>query len=246
MHILHDTALSTETDVPGTIVRDGFALLRGDQLHIPETVADAVQPFVDSYDDMPIDPYLPDGGRYRYRRHTRYAYHVGTGEMRVKENPGYFQSLENNPFAGGQWRKYEELEDSVRYNPFLTSLFAFNVSQLPAKDVEWWEIQAHCVRIVARPGVLGRPTPEGTHRDGCTFISLHMVRRSNVTGGETRVYTPEGEPVVETLFTEAFDSLFAEDVRIRHGVGDVSIADPALGVGTRDMLLMSYDPMDPA
>ncbi|MGW2846717.1 catalase, partial [Streptomyces sp. NPDC001274] len=23
--------------------------------------------------------------------------------------------------------------------------------QLPAKDVEWWEIQAHCVRIVARP-----------------------------------------------------------------------------------------------
>ncbi|WP_327327081.1 2OG-Fe dioxygenase family protein [Streptomyces sp. NBC_01210] len=244
MHIPHDTAISTDVDVTSEITRNGFSIVKGALLRVPETIGDAVGPFVASYDDLLPDPYLPDGGRYRYRRHTRYTYDAVTGELRVKDNPGYFQTRENNPFAGGQMRKYEELDEAIQYNPFLCSLIAFNVAQLPAKKVERWEVQAHCVRIVARPDERGRPTPEGVHRDGCTFISLHMVRRHNVSGGETRIYSPDGEPITETLFTEAFDSFFGDDIRIRHGVGDVSIADPALGAGTRDMLLMSYDPVE--
>jgi hypothetical protein len=243
MYVSHQSAISSTVDIAGDIMRTGFSIVDGAGLRVPEAVHGAVETFVASYDDLPLDPYLPDGGRYRYRRHTRYAYDTGTGELTVTENPGYYQTRENNPFAGGQLRKYAELDETIQYNPFLCALIAFNVDQLPRKHVERWAVQAHCVRIVASDGVLGKPTPEGVHRDGCTFISLHMVNRHNVKGGVTAVYTPAGEPITEKVFTKRLDSLFGEDVRIRHGVGDVAVADPASGPGTRDVLLMSYDPM---
>ncbi|MFE6049874.1 2OG-Fe dioxygenase family protein [Kitasatospora sp. NPDC056446] len=243
MHILSDPAIATSVDVTGDIVRTGFSIVDGADFRLTGTARDGVAAFAASYDDLPPDPYLPDGGSYRYRRHTRYAYDTGTGELAVTENPGYFQTRENNPFAGGRTRKYEELDATVRFNPFLSALIAFNVGRLPLPQVRRWAVQAHCVRIVARADQAGRPTPEGVHRDGCTFISLHMVDRRNIAGGLTSVYSPEGEPITEKLFTAHLDSLYGEDVRIRHGVGDVSVADPAAGPGTRDMLLMSYDPL---
>lgn len=235
--------LSSPADITGDLERTGFSMVPGTDMTVPEALQDSLKTLVASYDDLPVDPYLPDGGRYRYRRHTRYTYHPATGELLVADNPGYFQTLENNPFAGGEWRKYEELVDEVRAGAFMHALIDFNIGLLPLSGVERWAVQAHCVRIVARDGTLGRPTPEGVHRDGCTYVSLHMINRHNIAGGRTSVYTPEHELITEKVFTEPLDSFFGDDPRVRHGVGDVSVADPALGDGTRDMLLMSYDPM---
>ncbi|MFF7994638.1 2OG-Fe dioxygenase family protein [Kitasatospora xanthocidica] len=243
MHVLSDSAIATTVDVTGDITRTGFSVVDGAGFRLSRAVRDSLADLAASYDDLPLDPYLPDGGTYRYRRHSRYAYDTVTGELTATENPGYFQTRENNPFAGGRMRRYEELDEKVRFAPFLSSLIAFNVGRLPLKDMRRWAVQAHCVRIVASEDETGKPTPEGVHRDGCAFISLHMVDHRNIEGGLTSVYTPEGERIAEKLFTTRLDSLYGEDVRIRHGVGDVFVADPGKGPGTRDMLLMSYDPL---
>ncbi|GGQ54501.1 MULTISPECIES: 2OG-Fe dioxygenase family protein [Streptomyces] len=236
-------ALSSPADITGDLVRTGFSMVPGSDMRVPAALQDSLKTLAASYDDLPADPYLPDGGNYRYRRHTRYTWRPATGELLVADNPGYFQTVENNAFAGGQWRKYEELTDEVREGAFLTALIDFNVGRLPLPEVEQWAVQVHCVRIVARDDAQGRPTPEGVHRDGCTYVSLHMVNRHNISGGRTSVYTPEHELITEKVFTDCLDSFFGDDPRVRHGVADVSVADPSLGEGTRDMLLMSYDPM---
>ncbi|WP_329571333.1 2OG-Fe dioxygenase family protein [Kitasatospora sp. NBC_01266] len=242
MRVQNDTILSTAVDVTGDIERQGFSLIPGADLLVPPAARDSLQQLADSFHDLPLDPYMPDGSRYRYRRYTCYTYERDSGSLTVTENGGYFQTVENNPFAGGAPRKYEEVDESLRYSPFLAGLIAFGVDQLPPKDVNRWLVQLHTVRIVAREGELGRPTPEGVHRDGYTFISLHMVTRHNVTGGGTQVCDETGAPITSKVFTDRLDSLYGEDARIRHGVEPVALADPRAGNGYRDMLLMSYDP----
>ncbi|MEU7060684.1 2OG-Fe dioxygenase family protein [Streptomyces sp. NPDC046197] len=244
MHTTRPTAsISSSTDITDDIVRTGFSMIPGSDMQVPPALQDSLKALIASFDDLPADPYLPDGGRYRYRRHTRYIYRPATGELLVADNPGYFQTVENNPFAGGQWRKYEELQEEIRSGAFLAALIDFNVGRLPMPEVEQWAVQVQCVRIVARDGACGRPIPEGVHRDGCTYVSLHMINRHNISGGRTSVCTPEHELITEKVFTECLDSFFGDDPRVRHGVGDVAVAEPGLGEGTRDMLLMSYDPM---
>ncbi|MEW2452151.1 2OG-Fe dioxygenase family protein [Streptomyces parvulus] len=236
-------ALSSPVDITGDLVRTGFCVIPGSSMRVPTALRSSLKTLMASYDRLPVDPHLPDGGRYRYRRHTRYTYRPASGELLVADNPGYFQTVENNAFVGGQLRAYEELTGEVREGAFLAALIAFNVGQLPHAEAEQWAVQVHCVRTVAHDGLPGRPTPEGVHRDGCAYVSVHMLSRHNITGGMTGVYTPDHELITEKVFTECLDSFFGDDLRVRHGVGDVSVTDGSLGEGTRDMVLMSYDPM---
>jgi hypothetical protein len=238
-----DCLLSTSVDVTGDITRQGFSLLSGADITVPPAALPSLDRLAGSYGDLELDPYMPDGSTYRYRRHSCYEYARDTGDLKVTENQGYFQTTENNPFAGGTARRYEEIDESLRLGPFLHGLIAFGVGQLPPKDVNRWAVQVHCVRIVARTNEPGMPTPEGKHRDGYTFISLHMLTRYNVTGGGTQIYGLRDNLIMRRTFTHRLDSLYAQDERIRHGVEPVMVADPALGDGHRDTLLMSYDPL---
>src|SRR5690349_18045146 len=120
--------LTTPADVTDDLSRTGYALVPARRIRVPPDLGDSLATLVGCFDDLPPDPYLPDGGRYRYRRHTRYIYRPDSGELRVAENPGYYQTAENNPFAGGQWRTYEELHDEVREGAFLAALIDFAVT----------------------------------------------------------------------------------------------------------------------
>ena len=49
--------------------------------------------------------------------------------------------------------------------------------------------KAHQFRIDTRDGI-GRPTPEGAHRDGVDLAAVFLVGRDAVKGGETGVLRP--------------------------------------------------------
>ena len=54
-----------------------------------------------------------------------------------------------------------------------------------------WYVEAHQFRIDTTDGI-GRPTPEGAHRDGVDFVAVLLANRVGVKGGETRVFEAEG------------------------------------------------------
>lgn len=242
MTTVEETGITTPVNVRAEIERVGYAIVRGTEILLSKQIARAVPDFVESYDDLPIDPYMADGGQYRRRRLTRYLYDVDSGTASVTENPGYFQSVANNRFAGGRLRQFEELRESVRDNAFLNALIAFNARLFGRPDVRRWKVQVHCVRTLAAPGHLGRPTPEGVHRDGVAFVGVHMVHKHNIVGGETSVYTPEEHLLGQVVLTDFLDSVFVDDDRVRHGVTDVDLADPHGDAGVRDMVLVGFEP----
>src|SRR5258707_14665768 len=81
------------------------------------------------------------------------------------------------------------------------------------RKVERWFIEAHQFRIDTANGI-GRPTPEGAHRDGVDFVALMLVERYGIRGGETRVFDAHGAAGVRFTMTEPSSALLMDDARV--------------------------------
>jgi hypothetical protein len=221
----------------------GYRLVDGAEFRLDATAGHAFEAFSRAWDDLPLDAYLPGGATYRRRRHAKFR--MQGGRMTRVHDAGYVQSAEANPLIGGAVRHLAPFGDAHATDPFFVALVRHNAAVFDAcagrAAPPGWEVDAHLVRVTARPGSPGRPSPEGRHRDGFDFIALHHIRRVNVTGGVTTVHAtqPDAPPLAERLFTAPLDSLYARDARILHDVSPVG-QGPQPGPGHRDMLLMSF------
>jgi hypothetical protein len=74
---------------------------------------------------------------------------------------------------------------------------------------------AHVFRIDTTDGI-GRPTPEGAHRDGVDLVAVFLVGRHNVKGGETRVFDIRGPQGVRFTLGEPWSVLLLDDARVIH------------------------------
>jgi hypothetical protein len=70
-------------------------------------------------------------------------------------------------------------------------------------------------RIDTTDGI-GRPTPEGAHRDGVDLVAVFLVQRHAVKGGETRVFDVRGPQGVRFTLTEPWSVLLLDDARVIH------------------------------
>ena len=107
------------------------------------------------------------------------------------------------------------------------------------RPTERWFIEAHQFRIDTAGGV-GRPTPEGAHRDGVDFVVVMMVGRQGVKGGETRVFDANGPHGVRFVMKEPLTALLLDDARVIHETTPILPADEAAGGGYRDTLVLTY------
>jgi hypothetical protein len=76
-------------------------------------------------------------------------------------------------------------------------------------------VEAHQFRIDTADGI-GRPTPEGAHRDGVDLVAVALVRRHNIKGGETRVFEAAGRRGERFTMTEPWTLLLLDDARVIH------------------------------
>jgi len=66
------------------------------------------------WDHLPRDPYLKDGGRYRYRRHASYI--VRGANLELAPHRAHWQSLDYNALHGGIERWFEPLQPELSKN----------------------------------------------------------------------------------------------------------------------------------
>jgi hypothetical protein len=99
-----------------------------------------------------------------------------------------------------------------------------------------WFVEVHQFRIDTSNGI-GRPTPEGAHRDGVDFVAVVLVGRERVKGGETRVFEADGPRGVRFTMTEAWSALLLDDTRVIH---ETTPIQPAEASGHRDTLVLTY------
>ena len=198
--------------------------------------------FADSWNDLGVDAYMADGGRYRRRRFA--AFRASPSGIVRKPHQPHYQSRDYNPLNGGIERWFEPVTDAVGEHPALaailrTSQALFDRITPEAVRPEAWHVELHQFRIEAQPGEAGHPTPEGMHRDGVDWVLVLMVSRENIASGETTIYDLVKRPLGSFTLTEPLDSALVDDSRVYHGVTAVTPLDPGLPA-YRDVLVVTF------
>ncbi|HEY2538399.1 MAG TPA: 2OG-Fe dioxygenase family protein [Stellaceae bacterium] len=232
------------TAIADTITSGGFAFVEATDMRLllDETQLRDWDGFAASWNDLSVDAYMADGGRYRRRRFACYRA-TSVGIVRKPHQPHY-QSRDYNPMNGGIERWFEPVSEPIGRHPVLgailgTSHALFDRMTPAASRPDAWHVELHQFRIEARPGEMGQPTPEGMHRDGVDWVLVLMVRRENVKSGETTIYDLARRPLGSFTLTRPLDSAFVDDGRVYHGVTGVEPVDPA-GPAYRDVLVVTF------
>ncbi|MCR6663395.1 MAG: 2OG-Fe dioxygenase family protein [Luteimonas sp.] len=189
------------------------------------------------WDDLPPDNYLRDGGRYRSRRHSCF---VADGErLALQPHRAHWQSLDYNALHGGMQRWFEPVAHATLANPAWSPLLLSMAGWCSAiKGEQPWYIEAHQFRIDTTDGI-GRPTPEGAHRDGVDFVAVILVGRENIKGAETRVFDADGPRGQRFTLLEPWSLLFMDDQRVIHESTPIQPAMDGEG-GHRDTLVLTF------
>jgi hypothetical protein len=191
--------------------------------------------------DLPPDAHLKDGGRYRRRRHGCFV--VEGSAARPVPHRAHWQPVEYNALHGGTLRWFEPLApalaDDSAWAALLAGLATVASALRPAAaDAERWYVEAHPFRIDTTDGI-GRPTPEGAHRDGVDLVVVALVARDNVKGGETRVFDADGPHGQRFTLVQPWSALLLDDARVIHESTPIQPLDAARPAH-RDTLVLTY------
>lgn len=208
----------------------GFARLAPgaiDWLPDPALAADW-KGFAESWDRLGLDRYMADGGRYRRRRHAALA--ITPDAITRKPRQPHFQSRDYNQLNGDVQRWFEPIEDAVIDSPMLRRLLrgatlCFEGAGGSARAAHW-HVELHQFRVETSAQELGRPTPEGMHRDGVDWVLVMLIDRLNAAEGVTEVQVA-GQPGIDRFTLAApGDAVLLDDHRVMHGVTPIRPIEP--------------------
>jgi hypothetical protein len=175
---------------------------------------------------------LKDGGRYRFRRHASYL--VNSAQIELAPHRAHWQSVDYNALHGGIERWFEPLEPTLQNNSSWQQLILGIAQLFPA--CPRWFVEAHPFRIDTSDGI-GRPTPEGAHRDGVDYVVVILVDRVGVKGGETRIFEAQGSIGLRFTLQDSWTALVLNDARMIH---ETTPIQPIGAHGYRDTLVITF------
>lgn len=208
------------------------------QIGLPPNWSHAFAELLPAWDRLPPDDHLRDGGHYRRRRHSCFVHELQPDRLSQVPHRAHWQPTDYNALHGGFERWFEPVEPAMSAHPaWLALLSSLGRLFAQVRPVSRWFIEAHPFRIDTTGGV-GRPTPEGAHRDGVDFVVVMLIARQGVKGGESRVFETNGPQGLRFLMTEPLTTLLLDDQRVIHETTPIQPQGPALG--HRDTLVLTY------
>jgi len=224
--------------VPAALQQQGWAVVGAQDLQQwLQTDSAALAPIRASWSDLPPDNFLRDGGHYRFRRHSSFIVDTAPGAITQTPHRPHWQPVTYNALHGGIERHFEPVRPEVSQHPLWLRLIT-QLGQLLAqsKPTARWYVEAHQFRVDTTGGI-GRPTPEGAHRDGVDFVAVIMLGRHQIKGGETRVFEADGPSGVRFTLQEPWSVLLLDDERVIH---ESTPIQPQDGHGWRDTLVLTF------
>lgn len=197
--------------------------------------------FAKTWDDLGEDLYMADGGRYRRRRYA--AFLLDSAGFLRKPHQAHFQSRDYNPLNGDVQRWFDPILPQTMEHPVTRAIFRACASLLFRAADEGtggsWHVEAHQFRIETTTNQIGRPTPEGLHRDGVDWAFVLLIRRENVREGITEIGSPTGASLGSFLLENPGDAVLLDDRRVLHGVTEIEAVDPSRRA-YRDVLVVTF------
>ena len=227
---------STPDQYLSDLAQRGFAVLPAAAVRaLAGAGAAGLAALAPDWDQLAPDEYLKDGGRYRQRRHASFTVQ-GDAVQDVPYRP-HWQPLDYNALHGGMERWFEPVTPAVIAHPAWSKLvLAIADACGRCTPAPRWHVEAHQFRIDTTDG-LGRPTPEGAHRDGVDFVAVLLVARSGIKGGETRVFDANGPRGQRFTLDAPWSMLLMDDARVIH---ESTPIQPIDDFGHRDTLVLTY------
>ena len=215
---------------------DGFAIVSAqDVAQIAHVELDQLRNLSQFWEGLPRDPYLKDGGRYRFRRHS--SFEIQGESLASVPHRAHWQSVDYNALHGGIERWFEPSQAELTSNPAWQSLLLGLAHILDGvKQVNTWFVEAHQFRIDTADGI-GRPTPEGAHRDGVDFVAVFLLNRVGIKGGETRIFGATGSAGLRFTLSEPWSLLLMNDEKMIH---ESTPIQPLGQYGYRDTLVLTF------
>ncbi|MDQ3159870.1 MAG: 2OG-Fe dioxygenase family protein [Pseudomonadota bacterium] len=223
-------------DVASALRERGYAVLvPADVAALADVDLADLNTLTPSWDNLELDHYLRDGGNYRRRRHSCFIARGATLEQAPHRM--HWQSEDYNALHGGMERWFEPIEQAIASSRASTRLLLGLASVFSAvMPVPRWHIEAHQFRIDTSDG-LGRPTPEGAHRDGVDFVAVLLVARNAIKGGETRVFQANGPDGQRFTLEQPWSMLLLDDARVIHESTPIQPLDDG---GHRDTFVLTF------
>lgn len=228
----------------------GFRSFRASEVraHLGEFSSSDDQVLEASFSHLVRDQQMGDGGEYRYRRYSRFLTPASLApeipDFRLTSGNSILQSLADNSLNGGVERIYQPLTEAVLQNNLFRKLIEHDIKIVRQVDPELFTrpvvIGVHQVRILAYPGLEGKPTPEGIHRDAERFTFQHLWSRQSVEGGEFRAYDQNRELSFRWLQETRFDSVLFEG-QTWHSASPIHCQSGSQS-GHRDIFLIDFEP----
>ncbi|MEJ0095931.1 MAG: 2OG-Fe dioxygenase family protein [Methylocella sp.] len=227
-----------------SLKRGGFAFVDAQTMEIAlrESGLAEWDSFAQSWNDLGLDTYMADGGRYRRRRHAAFA-SAAAGVSRKPHQPHY-QSRDYNALNGGLERWFAPITDAIANHPAMQAILSmcfelFDGLTPATQRPPAWHVEVHQFRIEAGPGRKGLPTPEGLHRDGVDWVLVLLVARENIASGMTTIADNDRQTIGSFTLTRPLDAALVDDSRVYHGVTPVEASDPSRPA-YRDVLVVTF------
>jgi hypothetical protein len=227
--------LTAPSDLKTILKKQGFAVVAPDAVSALSGVSLADLLRLNSFwNDLPPDQYLKDGGRYRRRRHASFL--VQGGVVSQYAHRAHWQPLSYNALHGGMLRWFEPLDAAMTSSPAWPAVISF-LGRVASglRGEQTWFVEAHPFRIDTTDGI-GRPTPEGAHRDGVDLVAVFLIDRQGIKGGETRVFDVSSPFGQRFTLTEPWSLLLLDDARVIH---ETTPIQPQRELGWRDTLVVT-------
>jgi hypothetical protein len=230
-------------DLAGDLRRDGFAVRSASAMRAMFAAAwFGWDDFAASWNDLPEDTHMADGGRYRRRRFAVFDVR-GSDIARAPHQPHY-QSRAYNQLNGGIARWFEPVSGAIAAHPLIRGIVAGAIpvfETVVSEDAALisWHVEMHQFRIEAHPGRAGLPTPEGVHRDGVDGAFVMLVKRCNISSGVTQIFDPKGNRLGAFTLAEPGDAVYLDDARVFHGVTPIAPQNPK-DPAYRDVLVITF------
>ncbi len=196
--------------------------------------------FSSFWNNLKQDTYMADGGLYRYRRYSEYKFNIEVSKLELLPHVPYMQSSHINSLNGDIERYYEPLEkemtNTLFFNEYIKWLGNLFSNTLMCKT---WKIKIFANRIISN-GNVGKPTPEGLHRDGDDFTSVLLVNKYNVSGGMSTITDLDENFISNFNMEDKCDLCLLNDPYIKHGVSEINAINNNID-SFRDVLVVMFE-----
>jgi hypothetical protein len=232
----HAPPFNDIAQLTGALRTSGYALLRpADVASLAGCSLAELDTLVPSWDNLAPDNYLKDGGNYRRRRHSCFI--QDGAALTQTPHRAHWQPVEYNALHGGMHRLFEPVEPATVALPGWGKLLrALGDACSQVRAAQPWYVEAHQFRIDTLEGI-GRPTPEGAHRDGVDFVAVLLVGRSHIKGGETRIFEAAGPDGKRFTMLEPWTLILLDDATVIH---ESTPIQPDGQNGHRDTLVLTW------